>query len=470
MNYKQNHYQLFYDQRISTTLSFSAALHYTKGKGYYEEYRKNDDLQGTYGITPVTVGGETIEKTNLVRRRWLDNDFYGVTYSLNYKPGKLNLILGGAYNQYDGDHIGNVLYTEKSAGIPPNYEYYRNNAQKNDFNIFSRAEYTAGKFLLYADLQYRNVYYKIYGPENKQQLVNEKVTHNFFNPKAGVTYNIDSRNNVYFSFAVGNREPNRNDYTDILPGQGKPKAENLKDFELGYRTTQNNFSAGVNGYYMLYKNQLVITGQLNDVGSQIRKNVDDSYRAGIEADARIKFCEQFSWAVNATISTNKIKNLSQGLTAYDADYNKLPPVQQSFKKTDIAFSPSLIAGSEIIYSPIKNGSIALLSKYVGKQYLDNTGNVNPEGYTTSPDVANNPYAVNRLLKAYFVNDVRLRYNFSTKAIKNIGLGLLVNNILSKKYESAGATYPDIESGTLVNYNYYFPQATRNFLASVSLGF
>ena len=469
-DYKQNHYQLFYDQYLSSILSFSIGLHYTKGSGYYEEYRKNDDLKSTYGITPVTVGGETIEKTNLVRRRWLDNDFYGTTFSLNYKPGKLNFILGGAYNQYDGDHIGNVLYTEKSAGIPPNFEYYRNNSKKNDFNIFGRAEYTAGKFLLYADMQYRNVYYRIYGPDNKQQFVNETVTNNFFNPKAGVTYNINDRNNVYFSFAVANREPNRNDYTDVLAGQAKPKAENLKDFELGYRTTQNNFSVGINGYYMLYKNQLVITGQLNDVGSQIRKNVDDSYRAGVEVDARIKFTNQLNWGLNATLSKNKIKNLNQALTAYDINYDVIAPVQQQFKNTDIAFSPSLIAGSELVYSPIKNGSIALISKYVGKQYLDNTGNVNPTGITTSPDVANNPYAVNRFLKAYFVNDLRLRYNFTTKTLKNIGLGLLVNNIFSAKYESNGATYGDVENGTLVNYNYFFPQAPINFLASVNVRF
>nr|WP_294794467.1 TonB-dependent receptor [uncultured Mucilaginibacter sp.] len=469
-DYKQNHYQLFYDQYLSSILSFSVGLHYTKGSGYYEEYRKDDKLQSTYGITPVTVGGETIKRTNLVRRRWLDNDFYGTTFSLNYKPGKLNFILGGAYNEYDGDHFGNVLYTEKSAGIPPNYEYYRNNAKKNDFNIFGRAEYTAGKFLLYADLQYRNVYYNIYGPENKQQFVNENVTNNFFNPKAGATYNIDDRNNVYFSFAVANREPNRNDYTDVLAGQAKPKAENLKDFELGYRTTQSNFSVGINGYYMLYKNQLVITGQLNDVGAQIRKNVDDSYRAGVEVDARVKITKQLQWGVNATLSRNKIKNLTQALTAYDVNYDEIAPVQQTFKNTDIAFSPSLIAGSELAYSPIKNGSIALISKYVGKQYLDNTANVNPTGITTSPDVANNSYAVNRFLKAYFVNDLRLRYNFTTKAVKNIGLGLLVNNIFSTKYESNGATYGDVENGTLVNYNYFFPQAPVNFLASVNVRF
>ena len=471
-DYTQKHHQLLYDQQITSNLSFSGALHYTKGYGYYEEYRKNDDLLGTYGIKPVTVGGTTITNTNLVRRRWLDNDFYGVTYSLKYRPqNKLNFILGGAYNKYDGDHFGNVLYTEQSAGIVPDYEYYRNNAKKNDFNIFGRAEYEVGKFLLYGDLQYRHVYYESYGLENKMQLINIKDKFNFFNPKVGVTYQLNDRNNIYASFAVGNREPNRNDYTDRIATQPKPVSENLKDFEVGYRTTGTVFSGSLNGYYMKYKNQLVLTGQLNDVGSQIRKNVKDSYRAGIEAQGQVKITRQLSWAANATVSTNKVKNFSQELTNYSVpDYDVLPNVVQTLAKSDLAFSPSFIGGSEITFSPVKNGSIAFLSKYVSKQYLDNTSNINPTGITTSPDVASNSYAVNRYLKAYFVNDVRLNYNFSIKGVKNVGVTLLVNNVFSKKYESNGATYPDVEGGTLYNYNYYFPQATRNFLASLNLRF
>jgi iron complex outermembrane receptor protein len=471
-DYTQKHHQLLYDQQITSQLSFSGALHYTKGYGYYEEYRKNDDLLGTYGIMPVTIGGTTITNTNLVRRRWLDNDFYGVTYSLKYRPqNKLNFILGGAYNKYDGDHFGNVLYTEQSAGIIPDYEYYRNNAKKNDFNIFGRAEYEVGNFLLYGDLQYRHIYYESFGLENKMQLINIKDKFNFFNPKVGITYQLNDRNNIYASLAVGNREPNRNDYTDRLTTQPKPVSENLKDFEVGYRTTGTVFSGSLNGYYMKYKNQLVLTGQLNDVGSQIRKNVKDSYRAGIEAQGQVKITRQLSWAANATVSTNKVKNFSQELKNYSVpNYDELPNVVQTLAKSDLAFSPSFIGGSEITFSPVKNGSIAFLSKYVSKQYLDNTSNTNPTGITTSPDFAGNSFAENRYLKAYFVNDVRLNYNFGIKGVKNVGITLLVNNVFSKKYESNGATYPDVEGGTLYNYNYYFPQATRNFLASVNLRF
>uniref|UniRef100_UPI0032DEEB30 TonB-dependent receptor n=1 Tax=Mucilaginibacter sp. Bleaf8 TaxID=2834430 RepID=UPI0032DEEB30 len=470
-DYTQKHYQLLYDQTISRSLSFSGALHYTRGYGYYEEYQDNDDLAGTYGIKPVTIGGVKITNTNLVRRRWLDNNFYGVTYSLKYRTDdKFNFILGGAYNKYDGDHIGNVLYTEQSAGILPNYEYYRNNGKKNDFNIFGRAEYKVGDVLLYGDLQYRRVNYNIQGIENKMQLINNRATFNFFNPKVGFTYLIDDHNNVYASFAVGNREPNRNDYTDRAAGQPEPKSENLKDFEVGYRINQSNFSGSINGFYMLYKNQLVLTGQLNDVGTQIRTNVKDSYRAGIEAEGRVRITRQLSWGANATVSTNKVKNFTQALDNYNADFEKIDPVVQTLAKSNLAFSPSFIAGSELSFAPVKNGSIALLSKYVSKQYLDNTSNTNPQGITTSPDVANNPYAVNRYLKSYFVNDLRLNYNFSVKGVKNIGVTLLVNNLFSKKYEANGATYPDVEAGHIINYNYFFPQAPRNFLASVNLRF
>jgi iron complex outermembrane receptor protein len=468
-NYQQNHYQLLYDQKLSDKLSFSGALHYTKGFGYYEEYKTNAKVTN-YGLAPVVVGDSTITNTNLARRLWLNNNFYGVTYALKYQAkSNLNFTLGGAYNRYTGAHYGNIIYTQQDAGIPPNYEYYRDDAEKSDFNIFGRGEYKLGDVTLFADLQYRRIYYSFLGFDRNLNNVQQNATLNFFNPKAGITYELDEHNNIYASFAVGNHEPNRDDYTNSTPAS-RPKPENLKDFEAGYRTSGDVFKGGINLFYMLYKNQLILTGALNDVGSATRMNVDNSYRAGIEFDGRVKITNQLSWAANATISTNKIKDLNRTLASYDDNYDPLPPVVQSFKKTNIAFSPSLIAGSEIAYSPIKNGSIAFVSKYVSKQYLDNTSNINPAGITTSPDVANNPNAVNRYLKAYFVNDVRLSYNFSTKAIKNIGIGLLVNNVFSKKYEANGATYPEVDGGTLVNYNYYFPQATRNFLASLNLSF
>lgn len=487
-NYQQNHYQLILDQQLSDKLSFSGALHYTKGGGYYEEYKKGQDVED-YGLKPVVVGitpanpeGTTIQYTNLVRRLWLDNDFYGVTYSLKYKPqNKVNLILGGAYNEYKGAHFGNLIFADQSTAIIPNYEYYRDDAKKTDFNIFARGEVELGKFLLYADMQYRHINYSFLGFDRNLNNVQQDAKLNFYNPKAGLTYNIDNRNNIYASFSVGNHEPNRNDYTNSTP-QSRPKSENLKDFEVGYRTSGAKFNAGINGFYMLYKNQLILTGALNDVGGQIRSNIDNSYRAGVELDGKVVILPQLTWAANLTLSTNKVKNYVRVLDGYllpDYTETKLS-VTQNFDKTNLAFSPSVVGGSEISFSPVKNGSIALISKYVSRQYLDNTSNINMEAYPLSSDVAGNKYASNRYLDGYFVNDVRLNYNFSFKGIKNVGITLLVNNVFSTKYESNGATYPSLVGNAVVNgtlqgfnlsnANYFYPQAPINFLGAVNLRF
>ncbi|HTH83047.1 MAG TPA: TonB-dependent receptor [Mucilaginibacter sp.] len=446
-NYNQNYYQLLYNQQLSPGLSFSGALHYTRGYGYYEEY-VNDAALSDYGITPVTIGGTVIDKTDLVRRLWLSNDFYGATYNLNYKPdNKLDLTLGGAYNEYKGQHYNNIEWTQQSTNIPPDYEYSSNNAKKTDFNIFGRAEYHVGKVLFYGDVQYRHIYYSFLGFDQNLNNVQQAVTLNFFNPKVGITYDLDDHNNIYASFAIGNHEPNRSDFVNSSPSS-RPKAENLKDFEAGYRVSQKNFSAGINGFYMLYKNQLVLTGSLDDVGESIRTNIKDSYRAGIEAYGKVKIAEPLSWAANATLSANKVKNFSQFIENYDTgnlDENK-------YGTTDIAYSPNLTASSTISYQPLKNTEIAFVSKYVSRQYLDNTS------------------TQSRSLPQYFVNDVRLNYNFSIKGIKNIGIGLLINNVFSTKYQSDGATYPDVENGKVANNNYFYPQAPINFLASLNLRF
>ncbi|MGI4020742.1 MAG: TonB-dependent receptor [Janthinobacterium lividum] len=446
-NYIQNHYQLLVNQKISDKFSFNGALHYTKGSGYYEEYKTAASVVN-YGLTPVIYGTDTIKTTDLVRRRWLDNDFYGITYNFNYQAQKnLNFTLGGAYNIYTGAHFGQIIYTKESANITPEYEYYRDDARKTDFNIFGKANYQLDKLNIYADLQYRRVYYSFLGFDRNLNNVQQSATLNFFNPKIGLNYQLNATNNLYASFAVGNREPNRDDYTNSTP-TSRPKAETLYDFEAGYRTRQGAFTGGINGFYMLYDNQLVVTGSLNDVGAAIKSNVKDSYRAGLELDGRVQIAAPLYWNVTAALSSNKVKNFQQYLYNYDTEQNELT----QYKKTDIAFSPDFVGSSEIGFTPIKGGEVALISKYVSKQYLDNT----------SSD--------NRKLDAFFVNNIRLRYNFSTKAIKNIGVSLLVNNIFSELYEPNGATYPDIESGKVVSYNYYYPQATRNFLAALSLRF
>jgi iron complex outermembrane receptor protein len=458
-NYTQDHYQLLIDQKITDKLSFSGALHYTHGFGYYEEYQPTQNL-ADYGISPVIVGGDTIKTTDLTRRLWLNNKFYGATYNLKYAPQKnLNLMLGGAYNEYKGAHYDNIEWTQQSTDIPPDYQYTRNDADKTDFNIFGKADYHVGKVTLFADMQYRHVYYSFFGFNDQLQNVQEQVFLDFFNPKAGVTYQFNPSSNLYASFAVGNHEPDRDDYTQSTP-ESRPKPENLKDFELGYRIHQGIFTGGLNAFYMLYDNQLVLTGALNDVGDQVRSNVKNSYREGLEYDGSLRISNMLIWSATASLSSNKVKGFQQ----YLFDYDNNTTVEYTYNKTDIAFSPDFIGSSTVSFRPVKGGEIALISKYVSKQYLDNTSNINPPGYQPSDPTSN------RYLNSYFLNALRFSYNFKTDWAKNIGLTLLINNIFSEKYESNGATYPDIENGKVVNYNYFFPQAPANFLLGLNLKF
>ena len=445
-NFVQDYYQLLYDRRLGQKLSFSGALHYTRGYGYYEEY-KNSVAVTDYGLEPVVIGSDTISNTDLVRRLWQHTDFYGLTYNFNYKPSdRLDLIWGGAYNEYKGTHSSNIEWTQQSTSILPDYEYSSNKAKKNDFNTFARADYRLHNLLFYGDIQYRHIYYSFLGYDRNLNNVQQQVTLNFFNPKAGITYQFNYHSNVYISLAVGNHEPNRNDFINSSP-ISRPKAENLKDFEAGYRVTKSIFSAGINVFYMLYSNQLVLTGSLNDVGEAIRTNIKDSYRTGIELNGRVKIGQQLNWDANITFSTNKIKDFNQVL--FD---NNLNPVVTNYHRTDIAYSPNVTGSSIINYEPIKNGEIALVSKYVSRQYLDNTA-------TNS-----------RSLNGYFVNDLRLNYHFSSLTVKHIGLGLLINNIFSTRYHSDGVTYIAIENGKIANNNYFFPQAPRNFIISIDLKF
>ena len=452
-NYQQDHYQLFYTRNITNQLVANAALHYTYGRGYYEEYKEDQGLKD-YGISPVLLGGVTQDTSDLVRRLWLDNDFYGVTYSLNYTPkNNLNFVLGGAYNEYKGRHFDEVVWAQFAnydGSESIRHRYNDNDAFKTDFNIFGRANYQIDQFALFADLQYRRVYYSYFGIDPNGTPAQQNATLNFFNPKAGVTYNFSDKSNVYASVAVGNKEPNRRDFTDSNINS-RPKAEHLTDVEAGYRTQFANVTLGVNGFAMFYKDQLINTGKLNDVGGQTRQNVPESYRAGIEIDGRWQILKNLSWAATATFSRNKIKNFTEYI--YDEDPAALTGnVVNNYNNTTIAFSPSIIASSEISYSVLPNASIAFLSKYVGKQYLDNTS------------------AETRTLSSFFVNDVRLSYNTPVAGIKNVGISLLINNVFSTLYESNGGTYPYLYGGTLDRFNYYYPQATRNFLLSLNVKF
>lgn len=453
-NYEQTHYQLLFSTVFADRWTLNTALHYTRGKGYYEEF-KDSDPYADYGLPDVTVGDAVLTETDLIRQRWLDNHFYGGTYSLIYKvPGGVELTLGGAYNQYEGGHYGDIMWTREplttdrgyisNTGMPfrTAYRYYDGDAKKKDFNTFLKASYQWGRLFLFADVQYRHVDYAICGIDNDQRDITQDAQFDFFNPKVGITYQLSSASNVYLSYALANKEPVRSDFTD-WPVEQTPKAEQLHDIEAGYRIRSQKFNVGVNGYAMLYKNQLVLTGQLNDVGSTLRKNVDNSYRIGLEFDGRWAPTGWFSWGATFAYSRNKIKNFTE----------VVGDIENFYKTTDISFSPDWVVSSELAFKPWKPFELALLSKYVSRQYLDNTG------------------SASRSIDGFFVNNIRAVYNTSFWKLKNVGLTLLVNNIFNEKYSANGYTWGYYLSETdRVDYNFYYPQATANFLLGLNVKF
>lgn len=447
-NYQQDYYQLHYTYEINKNWNANAALHYTKGAGYYEEFRNNDAFTD-YGLDNVIVGIDTITSTDLIRQRWLDNDFYGVTYSLNYdNRNNVEFTLGGAANKYDGDHYGMVIWSQFASNSLPDKKYYLDNAVKNDADIFGKLNYRINKKInFYADFQYRTIYYSFFGYDDHLLNVQQAVNLNFLNPKAGFVYNINPSSDFYVSYGIGNKEPSRDDYVQSIPSN-RPEYEHLQNVETGFSHKASKWMFAANYYYMRYKNQLVLTGQINDVGAYNRTNIDKSYRTGIEIEAGVKPADKLNIQANATFSKSIILDFSE----YVDDWDSWAQVEKQYAETDISFSPRIITGSQVEYEFCKNAFIKLLTKYVSRQYLDNTSN---------PDRAIDPY---------FVNDVEISYSVTPKFMKEIKFTLLVNNVMNEMYESNGWTYPYYLGGNLIENNYYYPQAGRNFLAGVSLKF
>ncbi|MGB6267824.1 MAG: TonB-dependent receptor [Olleya sp.] len=454
-NYQQTHYQLHASHQFNTNFSVNLSGNFTKGKGYFEQYKDDEELGDYFPNSP-----NASDEGDVIRRRWLDNNFTAIVYSVNYKKNNLNLYLGGGYNTYKGDHFGEVIWDSFETSIPIRSNYYFSYGDKQDFNTYVKAEYNINsKLFALLDLQYRTVNYESVGTSSDLIDINVKETYNFFNPKLGLTYRINNSNSIYGSYAVGNREPNRDDLTK---NPIQPQSEQLHDFEFGYKLRTSDYYLTANLYFMNYKDQLVLTGDLDDVGDPIRQNVADSYRAGLELQAGYQFSDIFRIDANATFSQNKIKTFDY--VVYDTQYDpntfdtvSYDPVVTTFEDTDISFSPNIIFGSTVTFSPIKNGSIALLSKYVGKQYLDNT----------SSD--------NKSMDAYFVNNLNLSYKIKPQWIKEITFNLLVNNIFNNKYVSNGYTYsyfyrPENSNEAAITENFYYPQATTNFLMGMTLKF
>ena len=439
-NYNQDHFQLHWSEAISDYWTTNFALHYTMGKGYYENYKQDQKL-ANYNLNSSIVDGVEIKKTDLIRRKWLDNDFYGTTFSANYAKEKMEVIVGGGYNRYEGKHSGNVLWTRDVVLPMYNYQFYEDFANKSDLNVFAKVDYAlTEKWRLYGDLQYRNVQYSADGDDTG--IVDD--TFDFFNPKTGITYLPSLRSSIYFSYARANREPNRSDYED-----GSPRPEKLNDFELGWRYKSRAAKLNLNAYYMKYKDQLVLTGALNDVGAPVRENSGDSYRLGVEADAVLKITDKWFVRPNLTLSLNKNEDFK-----FERD-----GVLQELGETNIAFSPNVIAGNAITFMPIKDLNFSLLSKFVGSQYM---GNIDSE---------------QSKLDSYAVSDVSISYSFKPKSIfKEIVFNALVNNIFDYQYESNGYfyTFDDDYSQpnviTTIEGAGYYPQAGINFLVGMTLKF
>ena len=457
-NYVQKNYQLLVNHNFTQQWNLNVGLHYTKGDGYYQEYKQDRSLE-EYGMTSFEHNGETIEETDLVRKKAMDNGFGGGIFSVNYNNSRLQASLGGAFNRYEGDHFGKVLWVENYIGsLDPDRDYYRNKASKNDGNIYLKANYELfDNFSVYADMQYRHITYKIYGQNDKwnetelQRLtINEKF--NFFNPKGGLSWQINANNRLFGSFSVAHKEPTRNNYTD-----GKftefPKAERLFDYELGYTFANSWLHAGANLYYMDYKDQLVLTGELNEIGEAVAANVPDSYRMGVELMAGINLPCGFQWDINATLSKNRIKNFVETIYGYDDDWNSLPGVQINHGTTHIAFSPDFILNNRFGYS-YKGFEVALQSQYVSKQYMSNM------------DIEDHR------LDAYFVSNLNLAYTFKLPKVKSITVGCTIYNLFNEEYENNGWASSDYSNSVEHRNNYagYAAQAGTNVLGHISLSF
>ncbi|WP_224491230.1 TonB-dependent receptor [Robertkochia flava] len=438
-NYKQDHAQLHWNQQWGPYWSSNFALHYTYGRGYFEQYRQDDDF-ATYGFEPLQVNGSLLTTTDLIRRRWLDNDFYGTTFSVHYQKDRLRIITGGAWNTYKGDHFGEVIWARFASQSDYKDRYYNDNSDKTDFNLYGKVNYRLENGLgFFGDLQYRRVSYAANG--NETGLVDD--TFNFFNPKLGLTYRIDDANQLYASYARANREPNRNDYES-----GNPRPEKLNDIELGWRLQKSKLQLNTNVYYMRYKDQLVLTGALNDVGAPLRRNVGDSYRLGLEIDATLRLADQWVLRPNLALSDNR--NLDY--------FFERDGALEELGNTHIAYSPGIIAGNMLTWFPTDRFQVSLLSKYVSEQYL---GNIDAESSK---------------LDDYFVNDLNLQYVVDTGGFfDTVTFSGLLNNIFDVEYISNGYFYtydvqnPDGSTETFSGTGYY-PQAGLNFLVGVDLKF
>ena len=433
-NYKQDHYQLFFNQNINSKLSFNTAFFLTKGEGYYEQY-KADEEYSKYGLPNPG-------SSDFVRQLWLDNDYYGNIFSLQHKSEKAQTTFGGAISIYKGNHRGEIIWA--SNGLPvPKYRWYDHDATKKDFNFYLKEQYSLNPYWsLFGDVQYRHVDYEINGFRDNPSLTIDN-NYDFFNPKVGINYNKNGWKG-YFSFGMANKEPNRDDFE--AGDAQQPDPEKLMDFEAAIERSTSSCNWSATLYYMRYQDQLVLTGEINDVGANTRTNIPESYRMGIELQAGIKFTSWLNASANLSLSKNEVIDFSEYVDDYDNGGQKV----NTYNKTNIALSPGVVGGGTVNFLPVQNLEISWLSKYVGKQYLDNTEN---EG---------------RKLDAFAVQDLRAIYTIRGKWLKELNIIGQVYNLFNAKYEPNGYTFSYIYGGETITENYYFPMAGRNFMIGVNI--
>ena len=447
-NYQQDHYQLHLSHRFNSRLNLNAALHYTVGLGYYEQYKASQKYQN-YGMEKPVINGVEISRTDLIRRKWLDNDFYGAIFSMNYKHHKTELSWGGGAHHYLGNHYGKIIWAANMGEYPINHEWYRNKGIKSDLNSYLKVHQALSDIVsLFGDLQFRHIHYEINGNDDDLAQLDQNHRYNFFNPKAGIFIQPSDNQHAYFSFAQASREPNRDNFVDADDAGSLPRHETLNDFELGYQYQSVWFTGGVNLFYMDYDHQLVLTGKINDTGAPVMVNVDKSHRKGIELTWGMKLLPTVQWDANTTLSSSKINDFTEYVDDWDNGG------QQSFHlgRTDLSFSPKLTANSQIRWQPSRDAGISLVTNYVGKQYIDNT---------SSDD---------RSLDAWFANGLTADYTFRPDFVKEIRLRLQVNNLFNEEYESNAWVYSYLTGGERYKMDGYFPQAGRHFLVGVDIRF
>ena len=461
-NYNQTHYQLHYNKQINSSTYMNVAAHFTHGEGYYEQEKLGENL-ADYNLSNIVIGIDTITSTNLIRRKWLNNDFGGLTYSLNHSKENLNLTLGGAYNEYSGQHYGNIIWSEYSSNGNYNHQYYKNIATKYDNNMFIKTNYQASNATsVFIDLQLRSIEYEFNGNDVNGNNEEQSIDLEFFNPKFGLTHKVNDKQLFYGSYAVANKEPNRSDYVESSPNS-RPFYETLYDTEIGFKYNSKNLMFNANIYLMEYDNQLIKTGEINDVGYATSKNVKKSYRRGIEIEGSCLLTQKLRWSANLTLSKNKLDTMTQFIDNWDTGVQEVV----RYENTDLAFSPNIIWSSQLSYAINNNTSINFVSKYVGEQYIDNT---------SSND---------RQLDDYLISNLQMDYKLNSKIFNTAKISILINNIFDNEYVSNAWLYRFISEGfdprdsdhyvtkdsdSRYNMAGYFPQATRNYLVGLTLGF